>query len=368
MARRSSSQKISPSRWRNLLRRRRRRVQPKQVIRRTRKPIRRLSKPVIKVAPAPWYVHTARISIVLLGAGAIAGTAMSWTQLPGQKPAAQLPVAKQKSNPPLGSLALGKQNLGLQQQIQALAAQYPNLELHLLVKNLADGGYVDLGASQAVAGASTIKIPIAVALLQQVDQGKIKLEEQLVLKKSAIAAGSGTMSSMALGSKVTVREALQASITISDNTATNLLIERLGGSEKLNLQWRSWGLVTTTLRSPLPDFTGTNQVSGRELAMVLQQLEKGNLLSPTGRQTALEIFRQTKRNHLLPAGLNDPKAKVAHKTGELDNLLADAGLIELADGKKYIVVALVKRNANNDRAGELIRQVAAAIKKNATAP
>jgi beta-lactamase class A len=368
MARRSSSQKISPSLWRNLLRRRRQRVQPKQVIRHTRKPIRRLSKPVIQIAPAPWYVHTARISIVLLGSGAIAGTAMSWIQLPKQKPAAQLPVVKKTPNQSLTNLGLGKQNLALQQKLQALAAKYPNLEPHLLVKNLANGEYVDLGATQAVSAASTIKIPIAMALLQQVDQGKIQLEEQLVLKKSAIAAGSGTMSSMALNSKVTVREALQASITISDNTATNLLIDRLGGIEKLNLQWRSWGLVTTTLRSPLPDFSGTNQVSGRELAMVLQQLEKGNLLSPKGRQTALEIFRQTKRNHLLPAGMKDPQAKIAHKTGELNNLLADAGLIELANGKKYIVVALVKRQANSEQAVALIRQVAAAVQADATAP
>jgi beta-lactamase class A len=368
MARRSSSQKILPSLWRNLLRRQRRRVQPKQVIRRTRKPIRRLSKPIIKVAPAPWYVHTARISIVLLGSGAIAGTLMSWTQLQMKKPAVQLPVAKKVAKTPLLSLKLGKQQGLLQEKMQELAIQYPKLELYLFVQNLTSGEYVDLGATQAVSGASTIKIPIAMALLQQVDQGKIKLEEQLVLKKSAIAAGSGTMNSMALGSKVTVRAALQASITISDNTATNLLIERLGGSEKLNLQWQSWGLVATTLRSPLPDFTGTNQVSGRELAMVLQQLDKGNLLSPTTRQTALDIFRQTKRNHLLPKGLNDPTAKVAHKTGELDSLLADAGLIELAGGKKYIVVALVKRDANNEQAESLIRQVAAAVRNSATVP
>jgi beta-lactamase class A len=359
MARRSPSPKISPSLWRNLLRRRRRRVQPKQVIRRTRKPIRRLSKPVIKIAPAPWYVHTARISIVLLGSGAIAGTVLSWTQV--QKPAAQLPIAKKAANTPLLTLELGKQQGLLQQKLQALAIQYPKLDLHLFVKNLATGEYVDLRGTQAVSGASTIKIPIALALLQQVDQGTIKLEEQLVIKQSAIAGGSGTMGSMAIGSKVTVREALQASITISDNTAANLLVERLGGMEKLNLQWRSWGLVITTLRSPLPDFTGTNQVSGRELAMVLQQLEKGKLLSANSRQTALEIFRQTKRNHLLPEGLKDPKAKVAHKTGELNNLLADAGLIELTSGKKYIVVALVKRDANNEQAAKLIRQVAATI-------
>jgi beta-lactamase class A len=359
MARRSSSAKLSPSLWRNLLRRRQRRVQPSPVMRRRRKPIRRLSKPVIQVPPAPWYVHTARISIVLLGSGAIAGTALSWTQPP--KPSAQLPTAKKATNTPLLNLALGKPQALLQQKLQALALQYPKLDLHLFVKNLGSGEYVDLGGNQAVAGASTIKIPIALALLQQVDQGKIKLEEQLVIKQSAIAAGSGTMGSMAIGSKVTIREALQASITISDNTAANLLIERLGGMDKLNRQWRSWGLVATTLRSPLPDFTGTNQVSGRELAMVLQQLEKGKLLSANSRQTALEIFRQTKRNHLLPEGLKDPKAKVAHKTGELNHLLADAGLIELTDGQKYIVVALVKRDANNEQAAKLIRQVAATI-------
>jgi beta-lactamase class A len=359
MARRSSSRKNSPSLWQKLLRPGRRRVQPSRV-KRSRRPIRRFSRPVVKVPPAPWYVYGARFSIILLGSGAIVGTAMSWTQL--HKPEVNLPLVKKAAKKtPLVSLALGKPNPALQQKLQALVAKYPSLELHLLVKELATGSYVDLGASLGVPAASTIKIPILLAILQQVDRQQIKLDEQLVLKKSMLAAGSGTMANQPIGSKFTVRAALQAAITISDNTASNMLIERLGGPEKINLLWRSWGLVTTTIRSALPDFAGTNQVNARELAALLQQLDKGSLLSDPSRQIALEIFRQTKRNHMLPEGIADPQAKVAHKTGELNNLLADAGLIELANGKKYIVVALVKRDANNERAAALIRQVAALV-------
>jgi beta-lactamase class A len=361
MARRSSSRKISSSLWQGLFRRRRL-ARPNRV-KRSRPPIRRFSRPVVKALPIPWYVYGARISIVLLGAGAIAGTFMAWTQV--NKPITNQPLVKQnvQSTPstPTVNLSLGKPNSFLQQRLQALTAKYPAMELHLLATDLTTGAYVDLRGSQEVSAASTIKIPIAMAVFQQVDRGEIKLDEKLVLKKWMLAAGSGTMAKQPIGSKFTVREALQAAITISDNTASNMLIERLGGPDKINLLWRSWGLVATTIRSALPDFAGTNQVNARELAALLQQLDKGSLLSAVSRQEALEVFRQTKRNHMLPKGVADPTAKVAHKTGELNTLLADAGLIELANGKKYIVVALVKRPDNNEQAAELIRQVAEVV-------
>jgi beta-lactamase class A len=363
MARRSSSRKISSSLWQGLFRQRRP-VRPNRV-KRSRPPIRRFSRPVVKAPPIPWYVYGARISIVLLGAGAIIGTFMAWTQVNKpivNKPLTNKPLVKQNvQSTPTVNLAIGQPNSFLQQRLQALTAKYPAMELHLLVTDLTTGAYVDLRGSQEVSAASTIKIPIAMAVFQQVDRGEIKLDEKLVLKKWMLAAGSGTMAKQPIGSKFTVREALQAAITISDNTASNMLIERLGGPDKINLLLRSWGLVATTVRSVLPDFAGTNQVNARELAALLQQLDKGSLLSAASRQEALEVFRQTKRNHMLPKGVADSTAKVAHKTGELNTLLADAGLIELANGKKYIVVALVKRPDNNEQAAELIRQVAAIV-------
>jgi beta-lactamase class A len=156
-------------------------------------------------------------------------------------------------------------------------------------------------------------------------------------------------------------------ITISDNTAANLLIDRLGGKDKLNLQFRSWGLLNTNLRSPLPDFEGTNVTSSQELVKLLAGLksEKG-VLSASSKQAVLEILRQTKRNTMLPAGIDDDQAKIAHKTGEISTMLADAGLVELTNGQSYLLVAMVQRPSDNQRAELLIRQLSQAMYKDMT--
>jgi beta-lactamase class A len=371
MARPPSTRKIPQSLWRNLFRRRRRdhAVRAKaqrrvKVSRKTagapkvRRPLRRFVKPAEPIPPVPIYVHAARLSIALLGSGAIIGTAMSFTQ--SSRTLTVPPVAKTaKAGPPLGPIALTKENVALRERLETLNAKYPDLKLHLIVWEPTSGSYVNLEGTKALSAASTIKIPIALALMQQVDRGQIKLDEKLTLQKSQIAAGSGEFGQQSVGSTFSVKDTLTAALTDSDNTASNMLIDRLGGISKLNIQWHNWGLVATKLRAPLPDFLGTNQTSAKELALLLNNLQQGYLLKAESRKLLLEIMGQTKRNTMLPAGVE--KGKVAHKTGELETLIADAGRIELANGKKYLVVALVQRPANDDEGEKLIRQVSETV-------
>jgi beta-lactamase class A len=131
----------------------------------------------------------------------------------------------------------------------------------------------------------------------------------------------------------------------------------LGGNANLNLQFRSWGLINTTLESPLPDFAGKNVTSPQELGQLLLGLKGDGVLSATSRQIVLEILRQTQRNTMLPAGINDPQVVVAHKTGELATLVADVGLIEIDNGQTYLLAAMVQRPNNDQRAETLIRQI-----------
>jgi beta-lactamase class A len=371
MARPPSTRKIPQSLWRNLFRRRRRdhavraKAQRRVKVNRkpadkskARRPIRRFVKPAEPIPPVPLYVHAARLSIALLGSGAIIGTAMSFTQ--SSRTLTVPPVAKTaKAGPPLGPIALTKENVALRERLETLNAKYPDLKLHLIVWEPASGSYVNLEGTKALSAASTIKIPIALALMQQVDRGQIKLDEKLTLQKSQIAAGSGDFGQQSPGTTFSVKDTLTAALTNSDNTASNMLIDRLGGISKLNIQWHNWGLVATKLRAPLPDFLGTNQTSPKELALLLNNLQQGYLLKAESRKLLLEIMGQTKRNTMLPAGVE--QGKVAHKTGELETLIADAGRIELANGKKYLVVALVQRPANDDEGEKLIRQVSETV-------
>jgi beta-lactamase class A len=250
--------------------------------------------------------------------------------------------------------------------LQTVIDRYPGFQPHVAIVDV-NGGVVDLAGAAVVPAASTIKIPILIALFQQIDRGEIKLDEQLTLQKSMLAAGSGSLARSPEGSKFSVQEVATKMITISDNTAANLLIDRLGGKDKLNLQFQSWGLLHTNLRSPLPDFEGTNVTSAQELVKLLGGLKsEQGILSVSSKQAVLEILRQTKRNTMLPAGIDDNQAKIAHKTGEISSLVADAGLVELANGQSYLLVAMVQRPSDNQRAEVLIKQLSQAVFKEVT--
>jgi beta-lactamase class A len=382
MVSRTPTRKIRHSLWRKLLRRRRRvHAAPAQVLQRQKqaqtvpKKQRRKSRKVrlsaseamrsqksrakkVMSPPVPLYVYVSRCSIVLFGVAAIAGTVLSLI-----KPPVQISVAS-KATPPLVRPVAKPENIALKQSLQAVIDRYPGFQPHVAIVD-ANGSVVDVVGAAVVPAASTIKIPILIALFQQIDQGEIKLDEQLTLQKTMLAAGSGSLAKSPAGSKFSVQEVATKMITISDNTAANLLIDRLGGKDKLNLQFRSWGFLHTNIRSPLPDFEGTNVTSPQELVKLLGGLksEKG-ILSTSSKQAVLEILRQTKRNTMLPAGIDDDQAKIAHKTGEISTMVADAGLIELANGQSYMLVAMVQRPSDNQRAELLIRQLSQAVFKN----
>jgi beta-lactamase class A len=384
MVARTPTRKIRHSLWRKLFRRRRRgHAAPAQVLQRRqqaqskkqrRKPRKvRVSatetirsqnsraKKAIPSQPVPLYVYVSRCSIVLFGAAAIGGTVLSIIK----PPATQISAAS-KAAPLPAKPVVKPENLALKQSVQTVIDRYPGFQPHVGIVDV-KGGVVDVAGAAVVPAASTIKIPLLIALFQQIDRGEIKLDEQLTLQKSMLAAGSGSLSKSPEGSKFSVQEVATKMITISDNTAANLLIDRLGGKDKLNLQFQSWGLLHTNLRSPLPDFEGTNVTSAQELVKLLGGLKsEQGILSVSSKQAVLEILRQTKRNRMLPAGIDDNQAKIAHKTGEISSLVADAGLVELANGQSYLLVAMVQRPSDNQRAEVLIKQLSQAVFKEVT--
>jgi beta-lactamase class A len=145
-------------------------------------------------------------------------------------------------------------------------------------------------------------------------------------------------------------------IVVSDNTATNMIIKRLGGIEALNRRFLEWGLTSTTMTELLPDVSGTNVTSPVDLANVLVMVNQGKLVSLRSRDRLLGIMKQVENRQLLPQGL-EPGASIAHKTGNIGSLIADAGLIDTPTGTRYVAVVMVKREYNDRQARELIKQI-----------
>ncbi|MEL6440293.1 MAG: serine hydrolase [Cyanobacteria bacterium J06621_8] len=251
--------------------------------------------------------------------------------------------------------SLGKEMKTLKSSLQELGNQYPKLEPKIFLVDLDTKGFVNLQSQEIIAAASTIKLPILVAFFQDVDRGKISLEEQLVMTKELIGSGSGGMQYAKPGSKFSALKTAEEMISQSDNTATNMLIERLGGQEKLNQRFLKMGLSKTRLKNPLPDLTGTNTTSAEDLGNLLVKISRGDLVSLRSRDRMLHIMRNLARNTLLPEGL-EPGAIIAHKTGDIKPVLGDVGIIDMPNGKRYIASILVKRPDNDPQAKEFIQQ------------
>ncbi|MER3590143.1 MAG: serine hydrolase, partial [Mastigocladus sp. ERB_26_1] len=218
------------------------------------------------------------------------------------------------------------------------------------------GNYLDLNGEKIFPAASTIKFPILVALFEEVDAGRIKLNETLVMRRDLMTGGSGTLQYKRPGTKLSVLETATKMITISDNTATNMIIDRLGGKAKLNQRFQSWGLQNTVIRNLLGDFKGTNTTSAKDLVRLSALLANNQLLSDTSRSKALDIMRRVENRSLLPAGLGKG-AVIAHKTGTLGIILGDAGIIQTSTGKRYLAGIMVRRPFGDKRAKSFINQV-----------
>jgi beta-lactamase class A len=311
-------------------------------------------------------LYTLRLMVLGIGIGVITGTFLHhWNPTSRTKSASQRAgqPAGQATMTPIGgqfpAVKLTEPIAPLTSTIKALIAETPELTSAVMVVNAETGAYVDIDSTLGIPAASTIKVPILVAFFQDVDAGKIRLNEALTMRADLIATGSGEMQYQPAGTKFTAWETAVNMIVISDNTATNMLIDRLGGLEVLSQRFKQWGMTTTAMRSLLPDLSGTNTTSARDLADLMLQINQGKLVSPRSRDRILSIMQRTRNNSLLPQGIGKD-ALISHKTGDIGSMVGDVGIVDMPNGKRYVVAVLVKRPYNDGRANDLISRISQA--------
>jgi beta-lactamase class A len=188
------------------------------------------------------------------------------------------------------------------------------------------------------------------------------------------------MANKPLGTRFPFFEAATEMIRVSDNSATNLLIKRLGGIKMVNQRFQELGLPATVLRNWLPDLKGTNSTSARDLARTIALVDTGEKLSPRARDLYREILSTSNTNTLIPMGLlkglgkgqtnTDPDDDLLadgitayNKTGDIGIAYADAALIQLPNGQRAVAAFLVKGPFNDPRSAELIRAMAATVSR-----
>jgi beta-lactamase class A len=140
----------------------------------------------------------------------------------------------------------------LAEEVEAIDAAMPG-DFGVVVARFGEqAGMLDRGDGRAWYLSSTVKVPVAIAILEEVDAGRLSLDEQLELQRSDFVDGAGDMLQHKAGERFSIATLLEKSLRDSDSTATDMLIRRLG-EDHLNARIRDWvgsgfGPITTILQ------------------------------------------------------------------------------------------------------------------------
>lgn len=243
--------------------------------------------------------------------------------------------------------------------------QYPTLLCGVYIKPSWLPSSISINSDLSFPAASLIKIPVAVILLREIDEGKISWNKVLILKKYHYAQGAGLLRTKKAGSTFRLRDIFKLMLIISDNTATNMIIDVLGGIEIMNQEINKLGLKNTKIVSLLGDFKGTNKTSPKDLVTLLEKALEGDLLSQNSRKILRNALLKVNNKSLIKKGLGR-YTKFAHKTGTIGICIGDAGIVYLPLWKKISIAVIVKRPFNSLQGQKFIREVSNLIYKSLT--
>jgi beta-lactamase class A len=206
-----------------------------------------------------------------------------------------------------------------------------------------EDGKLLIRGEEVVPAASTIKVPILAAALEEVGSGRLELERSMPLPTRR-AGGSGVVQSLAGLVSLTIADLLTLMVIVSDNAATNIIIELLG-MDRVNAFCAEQGLGGTVLRRRMMDTEAAsrgleNTTTALDQAKLLGAVADGTLLAEPLRTFALQALAAQQFTAALPSLLPD-SVQVAHKTGELPGVRHDVGIITAANGRRAVVSVLV---------------------------
>lgn len=209
---------------------------------------------------------------------------------------------------------------------------------------------VGYNAADLFYAASVIKVPVMVEVFRQIEEGAVALDESLPVLAEELSGGSGILQYLHLGLPVTVRDALELMIVVSDNTATNLLLRRIGGADAVNATMDRLGLFQTRSAGPIgrpnppSELTSVSRTTPLETAELVSRIVKDAVVSPGTCAVMRTILEHQVYDSMLPRYLpltEDSPITVGHKTGAIRHVRNDAGYISVAtnEGRRTAVVS-----------------------------
>jgi len=256
-------------------------------------------------------------------------------------------------------------------EIQRLAAD-ANAEVSVVWRplDLRPGESLLIGETVRYHAASTMKVPVMIELFQQAHDGRLKLDDEVIVTNTfhSIVDGSPYELSAsedsdgetykAIGRPLSLRTLCETMITASGNLAANVLVEKLGAKniqatvDRLGAGGMQVLRGVEDLKAFDRDMNNTMDASG--LATLFEKLARGDAVSRDASAEMIGILKRQQHNEGIPAGL-PPGIEVAHKTGEITRIHHDAGIVYAA--RPYVLVVLVRGIDDQATSGRLIAEV-----------
>jgi beta-lactamase class A len=245
----------------------------------------------------------------------------------------------------------------------------------LAVKHLPDGDTILINEKEMFHAASTMKTPVMIEIFRQAAEGKIGLDDTLLVQNefASIVDGSSYQLSPAddsddevyqkMGTHQTIRYLLFRMITRSSNLATNLLM-KLADGKQVTTTMRSLGAPTIQVMRGVEDTKayrqGLNNVtSAYDQMKIYEQIALGQAVNGDASKKMIEILVQQFYRDIIPVQLPSG-TPVAHKTGWITGVFHDAGIILLPNGGKLVLV-LLSKGATDEGATKLALSTVAAL-------
>ena len=248
----------------------------------------------------------------------------------------------------------------LETSLKELMKKYPSIHPAITVWDFNTGKYADINGSEIFPAASIIKVPVLISLFKSIESNRLSIYDEMYLTNYYKASGSGNLQYHSTGKKLTIDQLAKVMIQDSDNSATNMLMSKLGSMTAVNSDIRQWGIKNTHVKTWLPDLKGTNYTTTDDMATMLFNLDNPSFLSINSREYIVDYMSHVKNDRLIPQGLGSG-ATFLHKTGDIGSMLGDAGIVFMPDGRKYIVVIMANRPYNSPLGKTFIQQASKII-------
>jgi len=221
------------------------------------------------------------------------------------------------------------------------------------VLDLADGHRYSLHANDVFPQASSIKICVLAELYRQAQQGKLKLTDLYTVNAADLVPDSDIMNGLTPGvTRITLRDLATMMVAVSDNSATNVLIDRVG-MDNVNAFLNSLGLRDTRLRRKMMDLKAAtegreNVSTPSEMMTLLEALYRGKVLNKEMTEDFFKVL-STHKYSWIPRDLPDD-LKIANKPGALEGVRNDSGVI--FEEKRPYILCMMTTYLRRERDGE----------------